>query len=577
MTLKACVESYGHPQTGVVPYVEKIWNSLKYEVRNGEVKETIDATLNVLRAIARKLDGSKTQNLDASLLKNYIDLVFKDCRDDLANPTYTKQAGLLVVSVITATIHGYTLKSPALLDCLRLNFRQPKSPSHTKDLILILNSFLTSRLDLYKNRKQGHPEDEEQLKSEPQTQLESLFHDVYLGIWTTKSSEPGNENTEVLKQVLRGLALLVSQQVVQANGETALLCSRETCSAICTLLTQQLIKGLTLSSNDNAANDASLDEEAQLALRTVSANYTPAYREFSRRAKTEIRKRDWINASEYSSDSLRDILFRLAYVGCSGMPFDIPGGGTPSQPFSPLQHYITFTATLLDLFPLSSPDSPHGESLANSYVIAALHAGLLFFRDAFVDKYQSEALAPYSKSDESWVKEFKSLPDNWIHQLSTGEAVISPVGEDDPEAYRQFLKLSLFLVRHLYRAATTGPSNIWTGRTLSQIANIAALVVRGLDEQLQVSCNLAQEAFSFFSDDNAPIPNKGASHFELLTRGVVEGLWPGAMVELVCNNNLVLAHSTNRLVVRPWRQIRKLHVRCWQKCHVATQRSLCVP
>lgn len=92
-TIKACVEQYDNTQASVVPHIEKIWNSLKYEVRNGEVKETIDATLDVLRTIARKLDGTKTHKLDVSLLKGYVDLVSRDCRDDLANPTYTKQAG----------------------------------------------------------------------------------------------------------------------------------------------------------------------------------------------------------------------------------------------------------------------------------------------------------------------------------------------------------------------------------------------------------------------------------------------------------------------------------------------------
>ncbi|KAK0655573.1 Dos2-interacting transcription regulator of RNA-Pol-II-domain-containing protein [Cercophora newfieldiana] len=536
-TIKACVESYEHPQASLVPYIGKIWGSLKYEVRNGEVKETIDATLDVLRAIADKLDGSKTQKLEASLLKGYIDTVFKDCKEDLANPTYTKQAGLLVMTVITANIRGYVLESAALLDSIRSNFRQPKSPSHTRDLLLILNSILKARLELVKNRGQGHPEDAEQLKTEPRASLDALFHDIYLSTWTAKSSEPSKENTEVLKQVVQGLALLVSQQTVQQDGQTSLLCSGETCSQICTLLIQTLIKGLTLSSNDKETNDSSLEEEAQLALRTVGLNYTQAYEEFARTAKAEIKKRDWANASAYSLEALRDLLFRLAFVGCSELPHNVAGGSAGSKPFSPLQHFITSTATLLELFPLSVAGlsaEAHKESPANSYVIAALHAGLLFFRDACVAKYGADALVAFSRDDKNWVEEFGGFSDDWIQQLKSGEAsdpTLSSLGEEDPEVYRQFLRLSLFIVRYLYRSATAGVQTVWSGRILSQVSNIAAFVIRNLDEKLQISCNLANEAFTLFSGKDVAEGN--ASPFlELLTRGVLEGLWPGAMAEL---------------------------------------------
>ncbi|KAK1829878.1 MMS19 nucleotide excision repair protein [Podospora conica] len=533
-TIKACVERYDNPQTSIVPYVEKIWNSLKYEVRNGEVKETIDATLDVLRAIANRLDGSKTQKQPIELLKNYIDVVFKDCRVDLANPTYTKQAGVLVMTVITSNIRGYVLESAALVDCVRQNLRQPKSPSHTKDLLLILNSFLKSRSELVANRKQGHPDDEEQLKSEPRDHLDALFHDTYLRIWTASSADPGSENIDTLKNILQGLSLLANQRIVQQDGSVSLVHSGAACSEICTLLSQVLLKGLTLSSNDNATT-SSLEEEAQLALRAVVMTYTSGYGEFARKAKAEIQKRDWANASEYSLEALKSLLFRLAFVGCSEIPSDIAVDATSKSP-SPLQHFITLTATLLDLFPLvpaNSITSPKKESLPNSYIIAALHASLLFFRDACVSKYPSDALVSHSKSDANWTEEFRALPENWIQQLRASEAADSAlqnIQEDSPEVYRQFLRLGLFLTRHMYRAVSAGPETIWNDRIVGQVANIAALVVRNLSEELQLTCGLAQEAFNHFTESAAANSPKHAS--ELLTRGVLEGLWPGAMAEL---------------------------------------------
>ncbi|KAK3362979.1 Dos2-interacting transcription regulator of RNA-Pol-II-domain-containing protein [Lasiosphaeria hispida] len=533
-TTKACIEQYENPQTSVVPHIEKIWNSLKYEVRNGEVKETIEATLEVLQAIANKLDGFKTQKLDVSLLKSYVDLVFKDCRDDLANPTYTKQAGLLLMTVITSNVRAYMLESASFVGCIRQNFRQPKSPSHTRDLVLILNSFLKARLELVRNRSQGHPEDEKQLKTEPRVHLDALFHDVYLGIWTAKANEPNSENIEILKQVTQGLALLANQQVVQQDGSSSLLCSGKICSEICTLLTQCLVKGLTLSSNDNTANDATFEEEALLALRSLVMVYTPAYEEFVRRATTEIRSRDWENASSYSLDALKSVVSRLAFVGCSQIPSRVASDTTSSKSLSPLQHFITLTTAVLEIFPLSAP-GPGTKALANSYAIAGIHAALLFFRDACTAKYQPEAVVSYSKSDKNWIEEFGQLPDDWLQKLQvSGDETLGALNEDDPEVYRQFLRLSLYVVRHLYRTASSGTQSIWTGRILGQLADIAALVIRNLGEQLQISCNLAHEAFNFFAGPQTQ-PSKHIStepFIELLTRGVLEGLWPGAMVNL---------------------------------------------
>merc|ERR1712054_11611 len=51
-TVKACAEAYKNPEQTVNPYVDSIWSSLKYEVRNGEIEDTIWATLEVLKILA---------------------------------------------------------------------------------------------------------------------------------------------------------------------------------------------------------------------------------------------------------------------------------------------------------------------------------------------------------------------------------------------------------------------------------------------------------------------------------------------------------------------------------------------
>ena len=535
-TIKACIERYENPQSSIVPYIEKIWSSLKYEVRNGEVKETIDATLEALRGISNKLDGTKTIKYDASMLKNYIEIVFKDCRDDLSNPTYTKQAGLLLVTVITANTKAFLLESATFIDCIRQNLRLPKSPSHTRDLVLLLNSTLKARQELIKNRTDGHPEDEERLRTESRTHLETLFHDVYLPIWVGKTNDPDSDTVEALKRATQGLALLVRQQVLQGEGQTVLLCSSTICSEICSLLTQSLVNGLTLSSNDNDTSSSALEDEAVLALRSIVMNYREGYSELVNRARAEIRKRDWSSPSRYSLNALRDLLSRLAFIGCSEIPSNIHADGSQQTQYSPLQHFITLTTTLLDVFPLHISTGSSKESLANSYVISALHASILHFRDACTAKYQQDVLVKYSGSDKNWIEEFSQLPVNWLQglQSQSGETDNSILlAEGDPEVYRQFLKLSLFIVRRLYLEAS-GSSASWSERVLVQVSKIATLVVRALDEKLQISCNLASAAFDFFGPSRTDAGAVDSVPFgDLLTLGVLEGLWPGAMTELV--------------------------------------------
>ncbi|KAK4240642.1 Dos2-interacting transcription regulator of RNA-Pol-II-domain-containing protein [Achaetomium macrosporum] len=542
-TIKACIEQYGNPHASIVPHIEKIWNSLKYEVRNGEVKETIDATLEVLRAIARKLDGTKTHKFDVSLLSGYVDLVSRDCRDDLANPTYTKQAGLLLMTVITANIRAYVLYSASFIDAIRQNLRQPKSPSHSRDLLLLLNSLLKPRMELFRDRKGGHPDDEDRLRTESHAHLDTLFHDVYLPIWTAKSNEPATEEKEILKQAIQGLALLVSQQVLQPDGAAVLLCPSSVSSEICSLLTVTLTKGLTLSSNDNHADSTALEDEAVLALRTIVMNYQEGYGELMSRAVAEIRKRDWASPSEYSLGALKDLLSRLTFIGCSEIPSSITSNTSSQKQSSPLQHFITLTARLLEIFPLSTQSTsppPTGSTLgssANAHIISSLHASVLWFREACEVKYGREALASHAGGDTNWLEEFQQLPEDWLLRIQGGNApsdgVLATLKESDPEVYHQFLKVSLFIVRHLYRLAPSGSRTPWDERALVQLSRMAALVVRSLDEKLQVSCNLAAEAFTYFNSDRFPVQRSVRDLLTgLLTLGILQGLRPGALAGL---------------------------------------------
>ncbi len=85
-------------------------------------------------------------------------------------------------------------------------------------------------------------------------------------------------------------------------------------------------------------------------------------------------------------------------------------------------------------------------------------------------------------------------------------------------------------MRHLYQAAFQGSNGTWDDRVLSRLASLATFVVRNLDENLQISCNLANEAFHFFVE---PGSVQTQVNTEFLTMGILEGLHPRAMTSLV--------------------------------------------
>jgi DNA repair/transcription protein MET18/MMS19 len=268
-------------------------------------------------------------------------------------------------------------------------------------------------------------------------------------------------------------------------------------------------------------------------------NYTDGYAELASRVKTEIKKRDWANPSEYSQGALKDLLSRLTFIGCSEIPSSI-ATDTPSQEqFSPLQHFTTLTQTLLAIFPLSpqQTESAAGSS-ASANVISSLHASVIWFRDACEAKYGKEKLASHSTDNQNWLEDFKQLPEDGLLQIQRGGAADTahPL-KDDPEVYCRFLKLSLFTVRSLYRSASSASRGPWDERALVQLSQMAALVVRSLDEKLQVSCNLAHEAFNFFRGPEEPSIQKGSSDLltGLLTLGILQGLRPAALTGLVCS------------------------------------------
>ena len=520
-TIKACVDQYQRPETSIAPHMRKIWDSLKYEVRNGEVKETIDATLDVIRAIPDKFTSVASKKLDLENLNAYSTLVFQDCLDDLSNPTYTKQSGLLLATAVTTNFCGYVLHSQKVISAIEKNLRQPKSPTHRKDLLSLLNLVLTTRREVYESTARQAFKDLLEVQEEPPR---TMVYDVYLPIWTEISNSTDKESIAVLKETIQGMALLVRQEVELADGRRQLLLSRATCAEISSLLSQRLLRTLSLSSRDNT--NPVLEDEVILALRSIVMSYTDGFGELVDGVTAEILRRDWAHPSPYALEALKNILAKLAFIGCSEIPVDVSTDVPSPIPYSALQHFVKLVGALLLLCPLQSNSPANPE--ANSYIISSIHGAMLNFRDACLSRYGHDAQKTDLGGDTNWTAQFEKLPEDWLQK--SPEAAQLSISEGDALVFPQFLRLSLFTVRYLYRSASRSSQPAWDDRVLSSLAGLAAFVVRSLDEKLQESCGLAAEAFNFFLTAGS---QESPAQAEILTMGILEGLHPRAMTGLV--------------------------------------------
>ncbi|KAH8885105.1 hypothetical protein GQ53DRAFT_845689 [Thozetella sp. PMI_491] len=521
-TINACIDQYAQAQDTVVPYTRKLWDSLKYEVRNGEAKDTIDATLDVLKGISNKLQKLAADSTGQHLT-DYIDMVIKDCSDDLSNSTYTKQSGLLINAVITANTEGLLKRGQVFITLVRKNLSQPKSPSHRKDLVSLLNLYLKSRSETVDDIQQVPQLSEASEEGEGENQLRAIIYDIYLPIWRDLSANPDTESTNILKEVIQGMALLVSQKApsTSSSGEAGkLLLSQATCDEICSLLSLRLVEILTLSANDNA--NSTIQDEAVLALRMIVTHYTDGFGALVEKVLAEIQRRSWAAPSAYSLGTLRDVLTKLAFIGCSEIPKNVVLDKPAIQTYSALQHFTKLVTSLTQL--ILPPTAVLNDPRASAVIIGAIHCAMLNFRDACNAKYDSQALKTQGK-DEDWIGEFKTHKDAWFTQL---------VDQNDLEAYHHFLKSCLYTIFLFYQQADLQPPGISNEVVLSHIARMATFVVRHLDEGLQKSCRLAENAFSLFHESKVDkIPNE-----EFLTLGILEGLWPAAMTSLYTPNGI---------------------------------------
>ncbi|KAI5862658.1 Dos2-interacting transcription regulator of RNA-Pol-II-domain-containing protein [Durotheca rogersii] len=564
-TLDACLVQYEHPQQSVVPFVNQIWGSLKYEVRNGEVTDTIKATLKVI--------GSLTKRLDDAELLSFLSNAWGDLVEDISNATYTAQAGRLLIAIAGASARSFAALTPKVLSHIKATVKQTQSTSHKRDLITLLNSILIVRSHLIDNLENDASSERELAPLKDELFGDTLFFEFYLPMWEESSDgRAATERVGALKKVMEGLAVLVGQRSSVPDSSHQ-LCSVATCEKIFSWLAgPSVIRPLqgNRSVGSVANNDTAQDirDAAVAALRDAVPLYPPAFQLLLQQYLLSIKAayQEQVAAHDLPLE-IKLVAVALCEIGCSNTP-------DPNRAVA-LSNPISLISVLLKglLWMLSEKAPPRYWTA----FICSIHYSVLQLLSPRSSKHPS---SQHTNSQHLITKEWliqctKQLEEAGSPQPDLDSAVnpnltVKTPGNLDTGGigvYQQLLAYSFLVVRQLYRRFTTVHSqadglndgqprvglsqDFEQGRDLvieqdiclHQLGLLAASVVRALSQEEQKALGLGTDMFTLFhNSDLDGIYTQGElipaifnvsslDNFRTapLSMGILQGLYPGVM------------------------------------------------
>ncbi|OAQ96694.1 hypothetical protein LLEC1_06389 [Akanthomyces lecanii] len=534
-TLKACLEQYEDPNQSVVPFANRIWGSLKYEVRNGEIEDTIWATLEALKALTTRLSGDD--------LRDFTLNVTRDCVNDLSSAMYAGAAGRLLVAILSASPSAFVLMVTSAITHIKENLRHPKSESHSQDLLRLLRVILETRILLMK-----HTITAEELADF--VSIDSVFKTLYDGVFktplmTAKTPNASQEELRIGAEAVQGAAVLLCQRTsvaVDVTAESPRLLSDETCAELC----DSLFEITTHHSQDSRQYPSSSDElvnETAKSLQRIVLDLPAAFNTLLQKGTVIIRE-SWKVQGVDGAKTIQELGSMLAYVGCSELP---------SPPSPGLTHFVTLTCALTNelLAAITSKvDSKLWCSLA-----ATVQTACRYFNDACfkqdLDRNQLHVSTTWLSDITSLHPELKSLgnPDASPEVNMLRSSTVRSMAD----IYGEFLLITLFIVRTLYRKAAHTTGNIGNesivlsddfprddqfsaSQYLYLISSLASFVTHEFTETQQAALAAETWAINLFQDGYATTPSSWKwlvnGRVNPLTFGIVEALHPARVAKL---------------------------------------------
>ncbi|KAI0009480.1 Dos2-interacting transcription regulator of RNA-Pol-II-domain-containing protein [Xylariaceae sp. FL0662B] len=562
-TLDACLTQYDHPEQSVVPFVDRIWSSLKYEVRNGENPDIIKATLKVISSLTRRLDADE--------LRSFLASAWRDLVEDLSNPTYTASAGRLLVAIIGASVDSFAAIIPQTLSHIQSELKNTKSISHKQDLLTLLDSLLVMRSHLIDSLKDNIEPEKGPFLLKDELFGDKLFFQVYLPMWEESStSQTPAEQVGILKKVMEGVATLMGQQ--SGGGQPShRLCSDSACQRVVGWLANPSIacpleaRNFNESITDGDSNQG-IRDTAAIALRKAVPLYPPAFQMLLQQYLSSIKLAYEMQvASHELALEIKLVATTLCEIGC----LDLPSTGlTLLNPIS------LINALLEGLLWVLSERTPSRYWTA---FVCSIHLAIMQTLESLSNQASSSPQSTSQGITSGWYAQFKKFVEdggapqidlNKVGNLESTSKILEGLETDGTGVLSKFSAYCLWVVEQLYRRFTTvhyqsdethgkrwniGLSKDFVGGhgqliveqdvSLHQLGLLAASVVRVLNGDEQRALKLDKHAFVFFHTLNVDNPNSedgpfpgiaGVSPLDEyrsapLSMGILQGLYPGVL------------------------------------------------
>ncbi|KAI0144649.1 hypothetical protein GGR57DRAFT_481591 [Xylariaceae sp. FL1272] len=552
-TIDACLSSYESPNQNIAPYADRIWNSLKYEVRNGEIVDAIKATLKALTSLTKRLEGVD--------LQTFMSNTWRDLSEDTLEPKYTAPAGRLLVALIGATTASFGLLAPRALDLVKTAIKSSTSIAYKQDLITLVGSMLSLRLHLVDGLELEQPSSGTPTDLSDDLFGDSLFQDLYWPTWEAHSgSTRPIENTGILREIMKGLGALVGQKTSTTTPYER-LCSDSTCDTIAAILAKPIIicqvEGVHLLQSDNEEEFVSSDLllAATEALMTAVPRYPPAFQHLLLQYLSSAQTIQELDHQSLSTRLCNALLSLCRLIDSDKM--ELASGWL---------NEAALINTILQQLHVFLSQRKHPKlwvSLLNCLSVCLPRV---------MEKSNVPDIRPLTQDS---FDEFRSRMNtiNIPHIDDNNMGNIHAMELEEPGSVRPRRAFCLFVVRQLYRRfakfhlvadATEGTVKIdpdldgidpklenYYDEGVHRLGSIATQVIRQLTEAEQTGLSLDFEVVELFQYDNAmkrmgmqPVLFSKESAFRTapLSLGIAQGLWPKALdsgLNMTIQNNLI--------------------------------------
>ncbi|KAJ3554989.1 hypothetical protein NPX13_g10463 [Xylaria arbuscula] len=557
LTLDACLANYAAPDESIAPHAELIWNSLKYEVRNGEIQDIIKATLKVLCSLTKRISGDRAQS--------FLGDVWKDLKEDMSDSKYTAQAGRLLVAIVGATPQSFALLVPKALDHIKKSIKHNTSTIHKRHLIALTGSIVKLRLHLVPNPDFNRFQPEDPIILSDELFGDSLFNDLYSPLWTEHSTSAAPlEYVGILTEAMGGLGALVGQ-VSSGSGPAQRLCSHSTCDKIVGLLAKPVVICPLENRKFLDSADEVVPEEifnaGEEALKDAVPLYPPSFEYLLLQYLRSIQSAYQTETQDLTSQirNVSAILCGIVHSGKLG-------------PKACWSHETALVNTLLQSIEWKLSQRADPKFLI--VFIDAIHVTL---------KKALKQGSAWDGNEELTKETFQELQHlfeaNDVPRVDRNHpGKIQALTSEEISSSHPRRAYYLSIVQQLYRRFTaildantpvsdfpaiglgeeldgTDPAIVLKEDILlNQLGQLATSVIRTLSEKEQSSLDLDYESFGLFNSRGESLAQQSVLPSSLspadsfrtspLSLGVVQGLWPGAIrkeIHVPVLNNLITA------------------------------------